>query len=738
MSVTLRLLDRADSEIAKLPRNMRGAVWDFMHKFRIDPSAPGLRFKALKDGGGKGTGERLYSGRVTDDYRALLLHLGDEEYLLVSVKHRRDVYTNLDRVSYTINRVTGGIEYIDLSTVESRVNDTTAPSAEQGPAVAPAPRSYPLFAAYGDAQLLDLGVSPVLLPLIRRITTEGELEGLIEFAPQLTSEVLIELFSGRPVEEVLEYVTRPQATADDVDPEDYRAALDRPATIVSSEDEAVQGALGEGFARWQVFLHPEQRKLVERARNGPARVSGGPGTGKTIVALHRVRHLAARAPAGGKPILLTTYTKNLAKDLSDRLRELGGQELLDRVEVAHVDAVVSTVLNENGVRGARPIADRQVVEQWRAMLAELGEERWTPEFLAEEWTEVILGQAVNSRAAYFRVRRPGRGQLRRPDRDAIWQLVERFTKRLDDLGLTTFLQRAERAARLEMGRDIDIRAKAAQRDERGGAPNLHFEAGSGGLLRHRYRHVVVDEAQDLNPAHWMLLRAMVPPGPDDMFLVGDTHQRIYENQISLGSLGVNIRGRSARLTLSYRTTRQILGSAIGLLKGEVYDDLDGGAEALDGYRSILSGARPRLGAFRTWDEELDGVVAQIRAWSEAGEALSSIGVSAPTKDMVTDVLGALGRAGVTAVEIGREGGPRDAVRVGTMHRCKGLEFQHMCVTGIADGLLPRHVQGSAKQMERQRQRDRSLLFVAATRARDTLVITHHATPSPFLLPLRVD
>ena len=50
-------------------------------------------------------------------------------------------------------------------------------------------------------------------------------------------------------------------------------------------------------------------------------------------------------------------------------------------------------------------------------------------------------------------------------------------------------------------------------------------SSSGSLLRQRYRHVVVDEAQDLSAAHWKMLRAMVPAGRDDMFLAGDTHQR---------------------------------------------------------------------------------------------------------------------------------------------------------------------------------------------------------------------
>ena len=121
------------------------------------------------------------------------------------------------------------------------------------------------------------------------------------------------------------------------------------------------------------------------------------------------------------------------------------------------------------------------------MLLELGETRWDAEFLHDEWSHVVLGHAINSRQDYFRARRAGRGrQLNRAQRAAIWELVEQFTKRLDETNLWTFRRVAAHAARLEQ-------QLAAAREP-------------------RYRHIVVDEAQDLSSAHWMMLRAMVPGG----------------------------------------------------------------------------------------------------------------------------------------------------------------------------------------------------------------------------------
>src|SRR5262249_47807577 len=156
-----------------------------------------------------------------------------------------------------------------------------------------------------------------------------------------------------------------------------------------------------------------------------------------------------------------------------------------------------------------------------------------------------------------------------------------YTKRLDDRGIWTWRQIAATAASV-----------------------------SGP----RYQHIVIDEAQDLSAAHWKMLRAMVPEGANDIFLTGDTHQRIYDSYVALGNLGVNIRGRSARLTRCYRTTREILAAGLSMLTGESYDDLDGGEDTLAGYRSLLHGERATFHGLPTWHAERDAIVAQLDAW----------------------------------------------------------------------------------------------------------------------------
>lgn len=733
---TLRLLDKADKEIVKLDRAIVGAVYKFQHDFRKNPNAGGFDLKQLKGDG------RLWSARVNREYRALLLHLGGNDWLLVSVKHRGHVHQNLDRLAYGINQITGAIDYVDLQIVEEDVL-RRAPA----PAAVPAePAEQPLFAQYSAEQLADLGVAEPLIPIALKLTTDDELLGLAEYAPRHTGEVLLRLRDGFSYDVVKAEVTEPVAVEqpEQLDTDDWQAAAGRSQAVVITDDETLQGIIEEGdFGRWKVFLHPTQEKLVHRRYSGPARVSGGPGTGKTIVALHRVKHLVDRLePGHTKPVLLTTFNKNLAADLRARLLSLGGPETVARVDITHVDQLATRVVRESDPGNTkRRIEDSQALDEWRQLLVEAGENRWDAEFLSDEWNQVILGQAVHSRSDYFKVRRAGRGRsISRADRAEIWQLAERFTQRLELKGLETHRQVAERAARLEIDRKAKIDRRQQQKDEHGGLGNIHLESGSGAFLRYRYRHIVVDEAQDLSAAHWKMLRAMAPAGPDDLFLVGDTHQRIYDNQVTLGSLGVNIRGRSSRLTLSYRTTWEILRSARGVLDGVDYDDLDGDKDTLGGYRSVLHGPRPTLRHADSWDEELDLIVEQLHDWSDVPR--ESAAVCVPTNQMVAEVVRRLGRRGIAATEITRDG-PRgdEGVHVGTMYRFKGLEYRCMIIAGVSEGLVPRSSVDAWERTDplrhrRELQRARSLLFVAATRARDALAISWNGEPSRFLKPLR--
>lgn len=573
MTARLSLYRKAEQELYKLDRSVKAQFYDFCHDFRKNPSLPGFQLKKLKGD------SRIWSARVNQSYRALLAPTGvdadgTESWLVIAVRHRKDVYEELQ---VAVNRVTGEIEFVDLAVVgdsalrRAGITLTPAePDATEAPAErAPSPAAEPeepqaapaLLAAYTADQLRELGVAEQLIELALTVTDSTELDQLVEGSPLLSKDILYGLAAGMDIDEVRKEITQPVELGHEPDLGDFAAALTR--TKVTAVDDAVQAAIDEGdFRAWKVFLHPTQERIVRRHYNGPARVSGGPGTGKTIVALHRVKHLVEQMPPGhDKPILLTTFTKNLTTDLRLRLASLIEPELLARIEIAHIDQLAARVLGENTApgRGRQRVYDNVALNEMRQLLAELDDRRWEPEFLLEEWEQVILGQSVPTCSAYFQARRAGRGRsLTRPERNHIWKLIEQFTARLDKLGVETWGQASERAARFEIERAAKIRARREYKEEVGGKDLIHRDNSSGmRYLGYRYRHIVVDEAQDLSPAHWKMLRAMADPDlPNDMFIAGDTHQRIYDHQVALGALGINIRGRSSRLTLSYRTTRR--------------------------------------------------------------------------------------------------------------------------------------------------------------------------------------
>lgn len=758
MTARLSLYQKAEQELYKLDRSVKATFYDFCHRFRENPDHPGLDLKPLKGDA------RVFRAKIDQSYRALLARAGvdekgQENWLVIAVRHRKHVYEEL---SVAVNRITGEIEFVDLAVVgESvlrRAGITLTPTEpETGalpvPSTEPVPASPPLLVGVSADDLRGLGVSDALIDIALAVTDSSELDQLVVGAPLLSKDVLYGLAAGMDVDEVRREITAEvEVELGDDYADDLTAALAR--TMVTTVDDAIRAAIEEGdFRTWKVFLHPSQAKLVERRYSGAARVSGGPGTGKTIVALHRVKNLAESLPPGdGKPILLTTFTKNLTTDLRARLASLLEPALISRVEITHIDQLAARVLSENAGVGAskQRVHDSVALGTLRQMLAEIGEDRWGADFLLEEWEHVILGQSLTARKAYFDARRAGRGRsLTRPERAAVWKLLGQFTARLDREGVETWGQAAERAARHEIERAARIESRRRDADLGGDLADRDDSSGTR-YVRHRYQHIVVDEAQDLRAAHWKMLRAMVRPGPNDLFIAGDTYQRIYDHQVTLGALGINIRGRSSRLTLSYRTTREILARAIDIVapKALQYDDLDDGDETLDGYRSVLRGPAPVFVACPSWNDELTQLAETLRRWREEismedgapRDPRGTIAVCVADRDMVNQVIHSLAtQTGITCAELTKDGPKGDGeIHVGTMHRFKGLEYQRLAIVGVRDGIIPRtavierYRSTDPKRYAREERKARSLLFVAATRARDTLRISWHGSPSPYL------
>ena len=409
--------------------------------------------------------------------------------------------------------------------------------------------------------------------------------------------------------------------------------------------------LSGDFEAWRTFLHPTQRSVAQRpVFNGPAKVTGGAGTGKTVSAIHRARFLAQQlndSDDDSSRILVTTYTNSLADNLDRTLRSFCSPDQYRRLQVATVDSFARQTLSAAKVR-VRPVDNRTIrqLADDAAVMAGLDNEGRDGRFLLTEWEQVILARGLTTLVDYVTSPRPGRGtRLARSSRTRVWAALEYLLGDLERRNVVTYLRIADAAA------DI-LTARTSK----------------------PFAHVTVDEAQDLHPAQWRLLRQAVAAGPNDLFIAGDAHQRIYDHRVSLLSLGIDTRGRSRRLKINYRTSQQILGWALAILTGQRVDDLDGDIESKVGYRSALDGPVPTIQRFATPAEEAEFVAAQAQEWIEEGVAHSAIGIAARRRRDLRAVQDALDEADIRWTEI-RAGSKKSGVQVGTMHSCKGLEFR---------------------------------------------------------------
>ena len=583
------------------------------------------------------------------------------------------------------------------------------------------------LAAQRESQLLDLASTA-------RVSWQGE--ALLNLATGATIEEIREDFGLRPSRDVAAEPT----DADLIAGLRTRAARSTFTWLESDEDlrRAIEGL---SFAEWQLFLHPQQRALVERRANGPMRVSGGAGTGKTVIAVHRAVELAKRDKADGQEprILLTTYTRNLADDLRRQVAQLEPRlpftEKLSEpgVMVSGLDRVARMILQQAGAK-ISPIA-QEVIGQprgrvltyprenvWQEVLTLMGDELpeglRSADFLESEYELIVLPQRVTTLKQYLRVRRPGRGvALDRSKRAAVWKAMERYRDRSADLGVTSF--------------DEQLALAAAWLDQ---------EATLG--TPRPFRHVLVDEAQDLTPAHLQLLRALVEPGPDDLFLAEDSHQRIYGKKITLSHYGIQVRGRSRRLTRNYRTTRQNLDVAFGILDPGTYEDMEGQAEEHH-YVSPRSGPEPLLLHATDRADELSKAAELLTVWLEQDQdsedsAPESIAILVRDRYQRDAVVNGLAQHGIEVRAVDREAAGRGRPVVMTMHRAKGLEFRKVLLFDVSKNAIPRPLrdqQYSDADRDDALLRERSLLYVAATRARDQLAISWSGKASPLITAL---
>jgi hypothetical protein len=727
--LTVALSNDFFKAFGRLSEKARGKVATFISKFRANPRSPGLNYERI-DGG---KDPFIRSIRVDQDIRCIVRAPDEgDTYVLLWIDKHDDAYQWARRRTCHVNRVSGALQVVDVEAAELAVGDAIAAAVsealanqtpptqttpEASPAATAQPDSPSLFAHCSADQLMLLGVPEALLPAVRAVASEEALSRLIEWVPQDCVDGLILLADGKPIEVVIEELERQRPAV--IDPTDVAAALETPESkaefLVITDDDVLEAMLSAPLERWRVFLHPSQRRLVERQWSGAVRVLGGAGTGKTVVAMHRARWLASGLikTSSTARVLFTTFTRNLATDIRANLTKICSPEELQRIEVIHLDGWVMTFLKGQGLQ-VRVFNEEARDSCWSLAMdladTSLGlDER----FYREEWKDVVLAQGCRSRDEYLMARRVGRGtRLSRPQRAQIWPVFDAVRAEFRQRGLWELEEAKQIAADL-------------------------IQKADGSPL---YAAVVVDEAQDLDVASFSLLRALVGESRvNDLFIVGDPHQRIYGKPVVLSRCGIDIRGRSRKLRINYRTTEETRAWATAVLHGIDFDDLDGGSDPASDYRSLLHGVDPLVQGFEDPADEQKFLVSTLRQLREEQPSLASTCVAARTNKAVEKLEALLKGEGFATRVIKAEESddPSDpALRLATMHRVKGLEFDQVFLPALDASQMPLQVElnkrPDALSRELFEQQERSLLHVAATRAKKRVVVSYSGKASPFI------
>ena len=675
--VKVVIADNFFDSFVSLPRQIQVKVTDFINKFRNNPRSPSINLEKVYNA----QDEKLFSARINDTYRAIIaIEEETKVYLILWVDHHDEAYEWAKRKKCIINKDLGSIQVFDVLVENQEIDNN-------------------LFKDFSDKQLVDIGVPNEQLLLVRSIENVSEFNNRKDSFSKETYEYLEWIANGFDYNEVKELYDSQKLVLEPI-PTYFAEALKNSNTkhsfVVVEGEEELEKIMAEPLEKWRIFLHPSQRKIVEKNYNGPARVTGGAGTGKTVVAMHRAKELVKHLDLD-KKILFTTFTSNLANDIQDNLRKICNSSDMKKIEVINLDAWVSQFLKLNGYNYSICYDDDKIDEIWETALIESGEQlSYDYSFIRDEYVKIIVCQEELSLQAYMNASRIGRGiRIDRQTKQKIWHVVEEYLRLLKDMQI----------------KDIDT---------------AMFECRT--VLKNYkkklvYQNIIVDEGQDFSTNAYKLLRLIAgEEHQNDIFIVGDAHQRIYKKKAVLSKCGINVRGRGSLLKLNYRTTEEIRKYAFALLKGISFDNLDSEEENQDICQSLTHGDEPIIKHFKNGSEECNYLYEEINNLIANGVDNKNICIIARTHKYVSQYNSFFTSKGMRVYEIrGSKTDDRnyEGIRLATMHRVKGLEFQYVFIVACNDRVIPlASVVNSLDPITKEENiiSERCLLYVALTRA----------------------
>lgn len=684
----LFLYDKFWDSFIKLPKNIQKKTTEFMSKFRNNSKSAAIHLESISSFKDK----QLRTARIDKTYRAII-HApkdGDDYHLLIIDHHDKAMEWAENKV-IEWNRQTQTYQVYEMQekivTKEVSVKES----------------SQTLLAKISKDKMLKIGVPEKLLDSIRQIGNFDQLQKIEKYIPDDLFERLFSILDGIGIDFIIQEIEDGLIDSTSYE-EQQKSSNNRQFFFEVENDEILEEMLSGDFCKWKVFLHPSQRKLVNRNYKFPVKITGGAGTGKTVVALHRAKALAdSDTLFDKKPIFFTTYTKSLVQNLINDFKQLGissSKVYLDNFHKFVITKAKELKIIEDDVRILD--FDKNYHEKlWDEFLEEQNT-GFSLDFIKAEYTDIILLKNIKTIEVYLKTARIGRTKrLGRKDRIEIWNICEKF--KLFKGNYSAFL----------ISEVVNMLSD-------------YYEKQS----EKPFTSIIADEIQDFDLNELCLIRNLVKEKDNDLFLVGDPLQKIYAKNTSFSKAGINVRGkRSKRLKLNYRTTEQIKRLAISSIKDISFDDFDGEEESKKGYLSLLKGDNPVYECFKTTQEELDFIVNIINSQtlSENQFNYSDICIASRKKDGIKDIRNRLHREDIPAYNITNDTGNKNGVRLSTFHSLKGLEFKIIILIDVNDRNFPFKPYGFESYTKIEQfehiKREKSLMYVAMTRAVQFLYLT---------------
>ena len=677
----LYLGDKCWDKLFELPKNVQLRVRDFQRKFKENPFSPAINLEKIASF----EDDSLRTARIDDTYRAIIGVASGDTYCLLYIDHHDEAMRWAQHKRFAWNSYTNSFQVTSITmeeVVEQRGKE----------------RDDTVFAKYSDEQLLRIGVPEHQLPLVRSIKDMDDLE---KAESSLSGDVFEYLFylmdDGTDINNI---ITEVEAGKE----QDGDSTINNKRNFIEiTDDEELERVIAEGTEKWQIFLHPSQRLLVEKSYAGSLKVTGGGGTGKTVAAIHRLKKLTEKGSM--KSVLYTTFTRTLIKNISSRVKSMRIKS--ENCVIENIDKLALDMAKSYGlIPQTATVLDygpssRTSEEIWDGIVTD-NLSQFDTRFLKREYLDVIVYNNNKTIDDYYRQSRTGRTQpVNRKQRTEIWNLVEQYV----------------------------ARKKESQLYDRNEIFNLIANhLNENGI--HPFKHVIADEIQDFSNPELRFLRALVEEGPDDLFLVGDPYQRIYNNRkIAFSQVGINVRGkRSKRLRVNYRTTEEIKRAATNVVNGCAFDDFDGSPESLAGYVSLMHGDRPEYKIYDNRNEEIAAIIDFIRMCRENCIEYKDIVVASYIKDSIKPVQDALHRNNIPYKNLMNEGtGNDNGVNLSSFHNMKGLEFKVVILSDVNKKTFPYLPYGfeGLDEIEKKNHlmNQKALMYVAITRAMQKVLIT---------------